>query len=392
MASYEDAAATVISGEIVGFSSTLSASTQDAIKALLNEQGEAVVQDYKASGMDESVQIVNVPAGSTLDQDPGVGKAIIMEAGTSANVTFGADSTVETLVLGDGGSKVAFEGDKDITVELTGGKDSVSTGGGDDTLTIKGGDASVNTGEGDDVVTIQGVGKAQVTGGSGDMVINLQTNQGTATIEAGDGFDRLNIAEGRHAHEFVFKDGKIVMHSENAITMSGVQVVSFDNNNDGQIDGRDNITILAENDRDSLVAKLYKVALGREAIDGADGFGNSTLGGINWWMNEFEKGETDGSIEHLVRSFLNCDEFNNLYGNMDSQTEYVEALFKNLGDNIQTVNGKTAAEYAAAIDAGIMDRVTVAWNIAESKEAVDILGVKDPILGLDGIQYVIDAF
>ena len=340
------------------------------------------IETYEGGTVSEGTHVVQVDSSVQLTEDPGAPVIIMNADAQGANVTFSAESKVETVVLGGGDNTVTFQGDKGVTVETGGGNDSVSTGAGADQLVLKGGDVTVNTGDGNDSVILQGEGSANITGGDGDMVIALQTGSATATIDAGDGFDQLTVGEARSAHSFAFDaaTGTFVMHSENAINMKGVQVVTFDTDNDGKITGTDNITILAENANDSLVAKLYKVALGREAIDGEDGWGNSTLGGINWWMNQFERGETDGTVEHLVRSFLNCDEFHSKYDGM-SNADYVNTLFSNLGLN----DAALAAGYLEKLEAGSMAREDVAWALADSDEATQIMG-------LDGDNYVIEGF
>lgn len=384
MAQYEQAANEVLSN-LTGETSELSDGVKSAIEALVSASTASGAQTVKVQVYDgntpvsEDTQIVQVQAGTQLTQDPGA-PVVIMDAGSSANVTFGADSRVETVVLGDGGGNVTFEGSRNVTVETTGGSASVTTGAGDDHVVVKAGDVTVHTGEGQDSVTLQGDARAQISGGTGDTTINLETDVGTATIDAGDGFDRLHVREGRHAHHFEFRDGRFHMHSENAISMTGVQVVSFDKDGDGDIDNADNIAILAANANDSLVGKLYKIALGREAIDGADGWGGSSLGGVNWWMNEFEKGETDGTTEHLVRSFLNCDEFHQKYDGMSNQ-EYVATLLENLGHE----DPNYVAQITQQLDAGTIDREQVAWDLAASDIATQILGI-------NGENYVIEGF
>lgn len=377
MASYEQQLSTLIS-DISG----LSQSTKDAISALLSADGatSALVSDYDGTGpVAEGTQVVAAHTDLTVDLGAQV---VVMDSNTSANVNFAADSAISAMVLGTGMNNVTFAADKAISVETTGGlNDNITTAGGNDQIVLNGGNATVNTGEGNDSVTLMGANaSAHVTGGSGNMTIHLDANAtGNATVNAGDGFDQLTLQDNRGNHTFnVDANGNVVMHSNYAVTMSGVQVVTFDTNKDGQITAEDNITVIAENAHDSLVATLYKVALGREAIDGADGWGNSTLGGINWWMNEFEKGATDGTTEHLVRSFLNCDEFHQKYDGMNN-ADYVNTLISNAGISVD------GAAWIAALDNGSADRAQVAYEVATNEQTVQILGS-------DGQNYVIDAF
>lgn len=378
MASYEQSV-----GNVIDNISGLSQSTKDAIASLLGglDSNALIAQSDGTTPVDAGTQLVTVNAGAHLTQDLGA-PVVIMSGNSSADVTFSASSKIDAMVLGSGNNNVTFQADKAISVETTGGQDNITTAGGNDNLVLNGGNATVNTGEGNDSVVLTGANAtANVTGGTGDMTIWLDTNAtGNATVNAGDGFDRLSLQDNRANHTFaVDANGNVTMHSNYGVTMDGVQVVTFDTNKDGQITSADNITVLAENSNDALVATLYKVALGREAIDGADGWGGSTLGGINWWMNEFEKGTTDGTTDHLVRSFLNCDEFHAKYDSM-SNADYVNTLISNAG-----ISNANQAAWLDALNNGTMDRVDVAYAVATDAETVKVLGV-------DGENYVIDAY
>ena len=378
MASYEQSV-----GNVIDNISGLSQSTKDAIASLLGglDSNALIAQSDGTTPVDAGTQLVTVNAGAHLTQDLGA-PVVIMSGNSSADVTFSASSKIDAMVLGSGNNNVTFQADKAISVETTGGQDNITTAGGNDNLVLNGGNATVNTGEGNDSVVLTGANAtANVTGGTGDMTIWLDTNAtGNATVNAGDGFDRLSLQDNRANHTFaVDANGNVTMHSNYGVTMDGVQVVTFDTNKDGQITSADNITVLAENSNDALVATLYKVALGREAIDGADGWGGSTLGGINWWMNEFEKGATDGTTDHLVRSFLNCDEFHAKYDSM-SNADYVNTLISNAG-----ISNANQAAWLDALNNGTMDRVDVAYAVATDAETVKVLGV-------DGENYVIDAY
>lgn len=402
-ASYTQSASQ-IKDNIIADSSGISAATAQAILNLLPQDQEAQV-DITTYAPNEPLNpdtvVLTVPTGTNLETDPGVGEAIIMSSGTQAQVTFGAESQVKAMVVGDaGGSNVVFANDNNVAVTLTGGeKDSVSTGGGDDSIQFMGGSATINTGAGNDEVTLLNGGTADVRGGDGHMNVWLAPNSPVAaTVDGGDGFDRVSIATDRSAHSFkLTEDGKIQMHSDQPVTMTNVNLVLFDTDGDGQVSDLDQVTVLAEDANDSLVAKLYKVALDREPIDGADGWdgtGTPQLGGIAWWTTEYQKLHPDASAEQLAKDFLGArladgsTEFGNLYANM-SNAEFAQALFNNLNEGsanpVAAVNQMTAEQYAQQLDAGLISREDVAFQVANSQEAVQILGIDD-------IQYVIDNF
>jgi len=331
-------------------------------------------------GKDASVELGNGNNKVSIDGEQGaenvsltVGDGnnnVSVQNATNTSITMGSDS-------GTGRQTLTLSQDTGTTVEIK--------GKGNNELTLDNStDASVTTGDGDDLMNLQGAVSGTFKTGAGNLEMTLdQTAQEQAeiSVDAGEGFDMLRLLGNAVKHLFQFVNGKFHMHSAD-VTMEGVNVVSVDANQDNKITlDQDSITVLATNEEDSLVAKLYKVALGRQAIDGEDGWGNSTLGGINWWMNEFEKAaDNDGSTEHLVRSFLNCDEFHNKYDSMSNE-EYVNTLFDNLG----STDADMKAEYLSKLNSGRLDREEVAWQLADSDEAVKLLGA-------DGENYVIDGF
>ena len=92
-------------------------------------------------------------------------------------------------------------------------------------------------------------------------------------------------------------------------------------------------------------------------------------------MNEYEKQDSDQTMDHLVKSFLNCDEFHNLYDKVDDAT-YVNALLTNAG-----ADTGLASQYLAELESGA-SREDVAYQIASTVE----------VSGIDGQQYVVDGF
>lgn len=405
MASYETSAADVtIAIDDALAAGAISGATAAAIKD--------IVDQLEASG-----QTVAVDAATTDITDAAAVTApvVMMAADTSANVTFGADSPVKAMIVGGAGdSNVVFETSDDVSVQLQGGTgDSVATGAGDDSITFTGGTATINTGEGDDQVILQGGtdgGHATIQGGSGNMVIDIQADLAadgvTASIDAGDGFDAVSLNQGKAGHFFEFMNGvfRLVKNAINAhdddmavaagradnggIDMVNVNVVQF---TDG--DTIKDITILADTQGEAMVGRLYAVALGRQAIDhdGANGTGGTNLNGLDFWIDTFGAGNADADLDHLAKSLVNCQEFNDKYGAMSEQ-DFANAMFANLNaiaadgaTTITQVNGMTAADYATQIANGTLSMQDAAIAIANSAEAVKVMG-------MDGSQYIIDGY
>lgn len=394
MASYEEGVGGALSaGEaaaILGASAGLSTETKAAIDELLTSLGATTEIEVVAT--EDNITMDNVNMDAT----------VINQTGNSNMVaTFTPDSAVRVVTVGGAGnSNVQFQTNDDVVVQLGGGaNDSVATGGGDDTITFAGGSATINTGEGNDTVVLQGSASgddasATVVMGSGNGVIDVQGMVGSATVDAGDGFDLVKMISSRAAHVFNWIAGKFTMHSDAELTMENVNVVTFDENGDGVTD---EITVLADTAGDAITAKLYQVALGREGLDAANGTNGLTgdqavtgqLGGISYWTDVFDQGSNTGAdLQHTVYAFLNCDEFHGKYDKM-TDAQFVQALFDNLGaangTTVTTVNGMTAAEMAASINGSQTARYDAAWTVASSTEATNILGI-------NGVQYVIDGF
>lgn len=351
---------------------TISAATADAIKGLLTELGaNTSAQNVTASDLASTDGVLT---NAQLGSDP----IVIMGADTSADLTLTAASDVQAIVVGGKGDSVinASADTKDLTIQLSGGEnDSVSTGQGSDTVTFDGGSATVDTGEGNDAIV-------------------LGKNAGAVTIDAGDGFDQVVSQTSRGSHTFTGVNGKFTMHSDVAATMENVNIVSFDEDGNGTIDA---ITVLADTAGDAITAKLYQVAFGREGLDDAAGTNGldgadavrGELGGIAYWTTVFDQGTNTGAdLQNTVYSFLNSDEFHSQYDSM-SDLQYVQALFANLNEvaktAVTTVNGMTAEDFAAQIGGNTQARYDVAWTIASSDQAVQILGA-------NGDNYVIEGF
>lgn len=415
MASYEEAGAvaiTEITGELGGVSEDVTAAINDILgegakDAIVMEVGGTVPAGTPAPQIlaysDTATPLTNAAALTA--------PVLIMQEGTSIRVDLGANSPVQAMVIGNGGkSSITSTADKgDLSIALTGGEgDQVSLAGTNDNVTFNGGSATINAGTGSDVVTVKGLegtnSTVNISQGEGDLTVFWQAAVDTAaTIDAGAGFDKLmiNTAEGRGDHYFTIENGKAVMHSETTpVTMDNMEVVIFDTTPNNPILTRDDqMTIISQNEGDTLVGRLYQIAYGRQPFDNP--VAGQELAGIKWWMDKADTVDFKDpeALQHFVYSFLNTDEFhlgelNNPkngmgYDNVDDDI-YVKALFDNLnlvndGKDVTEIHGRTAEEYAQLLKDGVMNRYDVAWQIAASTEA-------DDILGIDGTGYVIEPW
>lgn len=368
----------------------LSSATREAIKQIVGDAGAAgvaaVTGDVSPDQISAAAQAV-VADSATIKEELNLSDNVSVlllnetqgkEGGTNINMT--TDDPVHAQLTQVENINLNIENNANNEVTLSNGDPSVT------------GTVSVETGAGKDVFNMQGdLLHANVSSGAGndEFVMDEAAQQGAeVSVDAGDGFDLLRLLGDAIKHQFSYSNGHFHMHSAD-VQLSGVDVIGIDADENGKIElnGKDFIKVLATNAEDSIVAKLYKVAFGREAIDGDDGWGDSTLGGINWWMNEFEKQDDSkvygddeaGYMEHLVRSFLNCKEFDDLYKDA-TDAEYVNALLT----NANATDLYNAEELVARLESGDVDRQMLAWEIADNE--------KVQLIGQDGQLYVIDGF
>lgn len=361
MAQYEEAASNVVDTIT---NSGLNDATKGAITSLLGDtSGDAkiVVATYEGGKVADDVKVVDVPADAILNVDPGA-PIIIMnaDAQNGANVVLSANQE-RAIVATKQDDKIVFEGDAAVTVETGGGNDEIRTGNGNNVVTVTGeGDSTVVTGTGNDEVVVTGKGKVNIQTAGGDNVIKLATDQAEVSVTGGEGFDKVQLDDGRGNHEFSVVDGKAVMHSEYATTMQNVQVVEFT--------GDGSVAVLADNHDKSVVAKMYEVVFDREG----------DLGGLKYWMERVDQGD---SLDHVVRSFVNSEEFNTKYANV-SDENFLTDLYQNMAGREAYAEGMA---YWMDRMANGLSRADVAWAFAESAEATIVMGI-------DGDQYVIDLF
>lgn len=388
MANYESVEG--IQEVITAPDSGLSQTTVDAINGLLQELTNSV----GAAAAVEATAVVDqsVNSASEIAADKQI---VLMGEGTTLKAEFTADSNVKAVVLGSGDNNtVSFATSEDVTVQLGGGQgDSVATGEGSDNITFAGGSATIDTGLGNDTVILTGEGTAHVKSSGGQLVVDLQTDSASASIEAGDGFDRVNLAGDVASRIFEFLGNGIFRMAQRlmgragedgatpAVDMANVNVVTFSDD----AGTPEHLTVLANSESDGLVTSLYQVVLGRQAID-AGTSADQMLGGINFWTTDFDgKGY---SLEQTTDSFMGCAEIVSKLAGKSVEAQ-VQMFFDNLGaangTTVSTVNGFTAADFAGQVNSGAMTLNQVAQQIALSGEAVQILGQ-------DGAAYFVDGF
>lgn len=381
----------------------------------MNADVASSINDLIASNVGPGGDMATAVMGVTADNLADVATtqaAVVIADGIAVNANFAGTSPVKAFVaagapVGEdgkptgpvpGGNNIQFATDDDVTVVLSGGTgDFVKTAAGDDMIQFRGGSASIDTGEGNDQVFMQGAtgDQVNVSSGSGSSVFTFGGFEGAkATIDAGEGFDRVNFMwSSRADHKFdAPTGGKFMIHSGD-VTMENVNIVTFDENGDGVID---EATVLATTQGESLIARLYKVALGRDVVDSSTVVpdwspawaeptpANYQMAGVQWWFTEAGASNSNADLVALAEKFVGVDEFQNDISGL-STAQIVDMLFKNAEVTCSQCADMTKADYVNAIDNGSMSLGEAAMQIAMSDEATASLGV-------NGACYFVDDF
>ena len=363
--------------------------TLDDVKASID--GSNLSDEIKAKiDAIDSVDKVDLQEGA-LTGAAGDGKeAVLISAGASGNYDLG-DATA--VVVGNSSAALTSDNANALTVSIDGGTTSLTIDNSAKNVvdltngTNNAGVVDVTTGAGEDTFNIVGPVNANVSSGAGDDMFVLDGNaqeQAKLSVDAGDGFDEVmlhgDIAEG---HAFSFgSDGKFHMNSAD-VTLDGVEVVARDVDGDGKIvKGTDHVTFLAADEFDGTVASLYKVVLGREAIDET----TDSLEGYKHWTNAF-KAQVGGDRAQAIEASLNSDEASGLKA-MDN-AGFVATLLANAGAKADVT--ANAGTYIAGLNDGSMSRADVVANVIDAME--DAAGDDNvSLVGSDGVAYVVMGY
>lgn len=392
----------------------------------------------KSSAPQETVKITsaaNAAAAVTLNDgalDFTTAGAITLLEVTGGKVTVDAgDSTADNNFALAGGVVTVTSGSGNDTVELTGGVTGTVdlSAGGDNTVTLATqNEVTVSTGTGNDTVTLTNIdangnafklGNVELNNHGGDLKVDLDASvlanpdnygtikiDGAASGDAASGFTQIHMRDNPFHHFFDFVRDTVTgirhffMHSEGQIELANMDVIAFDTGDVGIKAGEDNVTVLASNDQDVLVAKFYQLMRGADGvIDGGDRVAqaeaadgaNHGLDGINFWMNAFEESNVttpEGAVNFAYQFFGSSDEFSSKFDTMNSN-DFVHQMYANIGaDNAD----HTAAmnNYIKQLDSGALDKVQVTLQIAENELNPDEHG-QIRVIGLDGQDYSLVA-
>ncbi|MBH3345527.1 DUF4214 domain-containing protein [Pseudomonas parafulva] len=224
----------------------------------------------------------------------------------------------------------------------------VATGNGDDVITVKGdqntlidagnGNDTIVTGNGNNTV-IAGLGNNNITTGSGDDTIILSGSNHADIVNAGAGFDVVQLDGSRDDYELtVGNNFNVNLTGNQTAAIKDAEFLSFVGE-----DGETESVALAHNDAEAAALRLYQGILDRDAdVSGAKFF----TGFVN----------NGGSLTDVANAFLNSSEFAGANNAADVNDLYQALLGRgtdgDAGASVWTnvlANGGTLADVAAAI-------------------------------------------
>jgi len=108
------------------------------------------------------------------------------------------------------------------------------------------------------------------------------------------------------------------------------------------------------NTADAHMFRLYNAAFARIPDDS----------GLRYWINEYSKGITD--YRNISQSFLNAEEFKTRYGANNSNTDFINNMYRNIFGRIPDEEGRNY--WVSNLESGRDTRVDVLGGFAESTE------------------------
>jgi len=131
------------------------------------------------------------------------------------------------------------------------------------------------------------------------------------------------------------------------------------NTQDGSISVKEEIKdvfdqVTGKETKDAQMYRLYNAAFAR--------FPDAS--GLRYWINEYTRGITD--YRNIAQSFLNSEEFKTRYGANNSNTDFINNMYRNILGRLPDEEGRNY--WVSNLDSGRDIRVNVLGGFAESTE------------------------
>ncbi|MCH5549837.1 DUF4214 domain-containing protein [Pseudomonas syringae pv. syringae] len=267
--------------------------------------------------------ILDSQANLHVNITPTVATDTAADVSSQARIAVSADSSAITqflLTTGTGDDVIIVGGDQNNFIDAGAGNDTIITGNGNNTVIAGVGNNNVITGSGNDTIVLSGINHADVVNaGAGFDVVQLDGSVADYSFATGNNFN-VNLTGAQTA----------------AIT--GAEFLTFVNSTTSAVE----TVVLAQNDTEATALRMFEGILGRDAdLGGAQAFAGLANSGA--------------SLTDIANSFLNSSEFATTSSAAPISSLYTELLGRaaDAGGlaNWQAVvaNGGTLADVAAGL-------------------------------------------
>ena len=240
-------------------------------------------------------------------------------------------SAIELVVAtGNGDDVITFKGDQNTLIDAGNGNDTIVTGNGNNTVIAGAGNNNVTTGTGDDTIILSGSNHADiVNAGAGYDVVQLDGSRDDYAFAVGNNFN-VNLTAAPGAGQ--------------TASITNAEFLTF-------VNGETVETVALAHSQDEAAAlRLYEGILGRDAdAQGAKDFVGAVNAGV--------------SLTDIANIFLNSNEFAGAVNATD-----VNELYQALLGRDADADG--AAAWAGQLANGSQSLADIAAAIATSQEAI----------------------
>ncbi|WP_350025723.1 DUF4214 domain-containing protein [Pseudomonas fulva] len=371
-------------------SANLSENTIAAISSLLNLD---TVENVNIAGFEGNV--VQLPTSGQADIVLGEvegkqGDQVVVDlaaaeaAGVSAYVLqSNANLVVDLQGQAAAGDVQLFAAALAPTVDTSAIDLVVATGNGDDVITVKGdqntlidagdGNDTIVTGNGNNTV-IAGLGNNNVTTGSGDDTIILSGSNHADIVNAGAGYDVVQLDGSRDDYTFtVGNNFNVNLTGNQTAAITDAEFLTF-------VNGDTTETVaLAHSDEEAAALRLYQGILGRDAdLGGAKNFVEAVNAGV--------------SLTDIANTFLNSSEFAGVNNATDINELYNALLGRNAEEGGTQVWQEVLAAGGSLSDVAAAIAVSAEAQELDASNATFVNDLYSNVLGRDAEEAGLNAW
>ncbi|AQL36124.1 DUF4214 domain-containing protein [Pseudomonas syringae] len=300
--------------------------TTDVITgAIAGARGDLVSLNVTPAVAAAKAIILDSQANLHVNITPTVATDAAADVSSLARIAVSADASATTqflLTTGSGDDVIIVNGDQNNFIDAGAGNDTIITGNGNNTVIAGAGNNTVMTGSGNDIIVLSGTNHADVVNaGAGFDVVQLDGSVADYTFATGNNFN-VNLTGAQ------------------AASITGAEFLTFVNTTTNAVE----TVVLAQSETEASALRLYDGLLGRDAdLSGAQGFAAQANSGA--------------SLTEIANVFLNSAEYigtaaiapiNTLYNELLGRTDGADASGL-AGWQALLASGSTLADVAAGI-------------------------------------------